>query len=214
MSSLFIEQPFTTDFRNTANKTAEIDRTRRISLGQIHPARINTRILTNMITQVLSQDHLKVDGLRNQTVKDSSERSNKQKLTWRGLELSSLLRLNRLIFLDRCGTVLLIGPFTFTHGRSITVQNYQLWSKLFSGFASVSERNVRFGPDFILCLNFQPLNIAISGLWYGTSGRKRRNAFWSIRNIWSDSRYKSGISTINKWNWRNGWDEANWWNWT
>ena len=29
-----------------------IDRTRRISLGQIHPARINTKILTNMITQV------------------------------------------------------------------------------------------------------------------------------------------------------------------
>merc|ERR1719454_2854388 len=28
-----------------------IDRTRRISLGQIHPARINTKILTNMITQ-------------------------------------------------------------------------------------------------------------------------------------------------------------------
>ena len=70
-----------TNFRNTANKTAEIDRTRRISLGQIHPARINTRILTNMITQVFHQDHMKVDGRRNQTVKDSSGRSDKQKMT-------------------------------------------------------------------------------------------------------------------------------------
>ena len=33
-----------------------IDRTRRISLGQIHPARINTRILTNMITQVFHSE--------------------------------------------------------------------------------------------------------------------------------------------------------------
>ena len=39
-------------FRNAINKSIEVDRTRRISLGQIHPARINTRILTNMITQV------------------------------------------------------------------------------------------------------------------------------------------------------------------
>ena len=59
------------NFRNTALKTAEIDRTRRISLGQIHPARINTKILTNMITQVFHQDHMKVDGLRNQTIIDS-----------------------------------------------------------------------------------------------------------------------------------------------
>ena len=41
-----------TFFRNAVNNSMEIDRTRRISLGQIHPARINTRILTNMITQV------------------------------------------------------------------------------------------------------------------------------------------------------------------
>ena len=40
-------------FRNAINKSIEVDRTRRISLGQIHPARINTRILTNMITQVV-----------------------------------------------------------------------------------------------------------------------------------------------------------------
>ena len=47
-----------------------------------------------MITQVFHQDHLKVDGLRNQTVKDSSGRCNKQKLTLKGLKLG-------LIFLDR-----------------------------------------------------------------------------------------------------------------
>ena len=78
-----------------------------------------------MITQVFHQDHLKVDGLRNQTVKDSSGRCNKQKLTLKGLKLGSLKTETIDIFGPSTfhPTVrslnLVVRPFTLIHGSSI-----------------------------------------------------------------------------------------------